>query len=72
MQYSKNKDFRSYIRSLVDSGQWIYLNPKGKHGVLKHIPSGRKIPVPGTPGKCRRSLHNFKAMVRNTERIVLQ
>lgn len=67
MRYSNNKDFAAYVAELVRSGKWVYI-PKGRrrHGCLQHE-SGRKCPVPCSPGNDPRGFLNFKAMTRQIE-----
>lgn len=67
MRYSNNKDFQVYVKGLVSGGNWSFRTSGRKHGILQHR-SGRKIPVPGTPGNHPRGLLNFKAQVRHVER----
>ncbi|HGM3073349.1 TPA: hypothetical protein ACKN6T_002103, partial [Neisseria gonorrhoeae] len=69
MRYSKNKDYQFFIRQLVSGGEWMFLPKNGrKHSALKHLPTDRKIPIPGSPGQDPRGLLNFKTMVRHIER----
>lgn len=68
MRYSNNKDFQVYVKGLVSGGNWSFRTSGRKHGILQHRVSGRKIPVPSTPGNHPRGLLNFKAQVRHVER----
>lgn len=68
-RYNANKDFQAFVCALLDSGRWEYIPPGSrKHGTLRHLPSGSKLPVPGSPGGHPRGLKNFKTMVRKIER----
>lgn len=69
MHYCKNKDFDVFVRKLIMGRRWMFLSKKGrKHSALKHLLTGRKIPIPGSPGQDPRGLLNFKTMVRHIER----
>lgn len=68
MRFSNNKDFQTYIKSLVKSGDWKF-TPKAhrKHGYLTHA-CGVKLPVPSSPHGDAAAFRNFKAAVRRIEK----
>ena len=63
MRYSSNKDFQTFVKSLVDSGVWTFTSKsRRKHGYLTHA-CGVKLPVPSSA-----AFRNFKATVRRIEK----
>ena len=68
MRFSNNKDFQTYIKSLVKSGDWKF-TPKAhrKHGYLTHV-CGAKLVVPLSPKGDAPALKNFQAAARRIER----
>ena len=69
MRYSKNKDFNNYVAGLIKSGEWAFI-PKGstKHACIRHLASGVKCPVPGSPNSNPAGLQNFKTLTRRIAR----
>ena len=68
MRYSSNKDFQTFVKSLVDSGIWTFTSKsRRKHGYLTHA-CGVKLPVPSSPRGDAAALKNFKAAVRRIEK----
>lgn len=60
MKYSNDKDIATFVHDLVRNG-WRY-HIGGRHGKLVS-PTGRRMPVPGTPSDHRAFL-NFKRDIR--------
>lgn len=68
MRFSNNKDFQTFVKSLVDSGIWTFTSKsRRKHGYLTHA-CGVKLPVPSSPHGDTTSFRNFKAAARRIER----
>lgn len=68
MRYSSNKDFQTFVKSLVDSGIWTFTSKlRRKHGYLTHV-CGVKLPVPSSPRGDAAALKNFKAAARRIEK----
>ena len=68
MRYSSNKDFQTFVKSLVDSGIWTFTSKsRRKHGYLTHV-CGVKLPVPSSPHGDAAAFRNFKAAVRRIEK----
>lgn len=63
MKYSNDMDVATIVRELVRNG-WKY-HTGGRHGKIIS-PTGRRMPVPGTPSDYR-ALRNFKSDIRRLQ-----